>query len=200
MRRVLQRMRRRLGDEAGIGMILVIGIMVFVAGITATAGIVAMNGLGQSRQRDRLRAVPRGGRGRDRPDARPGAVGLRFRLRGLSDPGARHRAGRWVHRRTASSSRRRPRPRAGTRGRGQRPSSTRSRQPRGPAASRHAWSTHQRGTSSSSSRSTPKADATSSTGVSTRAAGHPGGEPTRPWSAPSRWSTSSCPTSPSTPC
>jgi hypothetical protein len=51
VRRVLQRMRRQLGDEAGIGMILVIGIMVFVAGITATAGIVAMNGLGQSRQR-----------------------------------------------------------------------------------------------------------------------------------------------------
>ena len=33
------------------GMLLVIGIVVFVAGITATAGTIAINGLGQSRQR-----------------------------------------------------------------------------------------------------------------------------------------------------
>ncbi len=44
-------MRRRLADDAGIGMILVIGITVFVAGLTVTAAVVAENGLGQSRQR-----------------------------------------------------------------------------------------------------------------------------------------------------
>lgn len=44
-------MRSRFRDDSGIGMILVIGITIFVAGITATAGVVAINGLGQSRQR-----------------------------------------------------------------------------------------------------------------------------------------------------
>ena len=44
-------MRSRLTDDSGIGMILVIGITIFVAGITATAGVIAINGLGQSRQR-----------------------------------------------------------------------------------------------------------------------------------------------------
>ena len=43
--------RRRLDDDAGLGMILVIGIMVFVAGLTVTASIIAQNALGQSRQR-----------------------------------------------------------------------------------------------------------------------------------------------------
>ena len=43
--------RRRLDDDSGLGMILVIGIMVFVAGLTVTASIVAQNALGQSRQR-----------------------------------------------------------------------------------------------------------------------------------------------------
>lgn len=45
---------RRLHGQAhdsGIGMLLVIGIVVFVAGITATAGTIAMNGLAQSRHR-----------------------------------------------------------------------------------------------------------------------------------------------------
>jgi hypothetical protein len=41
----------RTRSDAGIGMILVIGIIVFVAGLTATAGVIAMNSLGQSRQR-----------------------------------------------------------------------------------------------------------------------------------------------------
>ncbi len=41
----------RVKDDAGIGMILVIGITVFVAGLTATAGMMAINGLGQSRHR-----------------------------------------------------------------------------------------------------------------------------------------------------
>ncbi len=41
----------RFKDETGIGMILVIGITVFVAGLTATAGIIAINGLGESRHR-----------------------------------------------------------------------------------------------------------------------------------------------------
>lgn len=48
---MLQTIRGRLGDESGIGMILVIGITVFVAGLTVTASAIAMNGLGQSRQR-----------------------------------------------------------------------------------------------------------------------------------------------------
>ena len=43
--------RRRLEDDAGLGMILVIGIMVFVAGLTVTASVIAQNALGQSRQR-----------------------------------------------------------------------------------------------------------------------------------------------------
>ncbi len=43
--------RRRLDDDSGLGMILVIGIMVFVAGLTVTASIIAQNALGQSRQR-----------------------------------------------------------------------------------------------------------------------------------------------------
>ena len=41
----------RTRSDSGIGMILVIGIVIFVAGITATAGVIAINGLGQSRQR-----------------------------------------------------------------------------------------------------------------------------------------------------
>lgn len=45
------RLTLRTRSDSGIGMILVIGIVVFVAGITATAGVIAMNGLGQSRQR-----------------------------------------------------------------------------------------------------------------------------------------------------
>jgi hypothetical protein len=43
--------RARLRDDAGIGMILVLGITVFVAGLTVTAATIAQNGLGQSRQR-----------------------------------------------------------------------------------------------------------------------------------------------------
>ena len=43
--------RRRLDDESGLGMILVIGIMVFVAGLTVTASVISQNALGQSRQR-----------------------------------------------------------------------------------------------------------------------------------------------------
>jgi hypothetical protein len=42
---------RRLRDDSGIGMILVLGITVFVATITATAGVIAINGLSQSRNR-----------------------------------------------------------------------------------------------------------------------------------------------------
>ena len=42
---------RRLADDTGIGMILVIGITVFVAGLTVTAAVIATNGLGQSRHR-----------------------------------------------------------------------------------------------------------------------------------------------------
>ena len=45
------RITLRTRPEAGMGMILVIGIVVFVAGITATAGVIAMNGLAQSRHR-----------------------------------------------------------------------------------------------------------------------------------------------------
>ena len=45
------RITLRTRSEAGIGMILVIGIVVFAAGITATAGVIAMNGLAQSRHR-----------------------------------------------------------------------------------------------------------------------------------------------------
>ena len=48
---MLTAIRARLGDDAGIGMILVIGITVFVAGLTVTAATIAQNGLGQSRQR-----------------------------------------------------------------------------------------------------------------------------------------------------
>ena len=45
------RLTLRTRSETGIGMILVIGIVVFVAGITATSGVIAMNGLAQSRHR-----------------------------------------------------------------------------------------------------------------------------------------------------
>lgn len=48
---MLAYLRRRLAADSGLGMILVIGIMVFVAGLTVTASVVAQNGLGQSRQR-----------------------------------------------------------------------------------------------------------------------------------------------------
>lgn len=41
----------RQADDAGIGMILVIGITVFVAALSATAGVFVMNGLAQSRHR-----------------------------------------------------------------------------------------------------------------------------------------------------
>ena len=44
-------LRRRFADDSGLGMILVIGIMVFVAGLTVTASVIAQNGLGQSRER-----------------------------------------------------------------------------------------------------------------------------------------------------
>jgi hypothetical protein len=46
-----QTIRRRLADDTGIGMILVIGITIFVAGLTVTAAVIATNGLGQSRHR-----------------------------------------------------------------------------------------------------------------------------------------------------
>lgn len=49
--RFWDRITLRTRSDSGIGMILVIGIVVFVAGITATAGVIAMNGLGQSRHR-----------------------------------------------------------------------------------------------------------------------------------------------------
>jgi hypothetical protein len=42
---------RRQDEEAGLGMVLVMGIVVFVAALTATAGTIAINGLAQSRQR-----------------------------------------------------------------------------------------------------------------------------------------------------
>ena len=48
---MLTAIRARLGDDTGIGMILVLGITVFVAGLTVTAATIAQNGLGQSRQR-----------------------------------------------------------------------------------------------------------------------------------------------------
>ena len=48
---MLALIRRRLHDDAGIGMLLVIGITVFVAGLTVTAAVIAQNSLGQSRQR-----------------------------------------------------------------------------------------------------------------------------------------------------
>jgi hypothetical protein len=48
---MLTAIRSRLRDDAGIGMILVLGITVFVAGLTVTAATIAQNGLGQSRQR-----------------------------------------------------------------------------------------------------------------------------------------------------
>lgn len=44
-------LRRRLADDSGVGMVLVIGIMLFVAGLTVTASVIAQNGLGQSRER-----------------------------------------------------------------------------------------------------------------------------------------------------
>jgi hypothetical protein len=44
-------LRRTAPSDNGIGMVLVLGIVVFVAGVTATAGVVAINGLGQSRHR-----------------------------------------------------------------------------------------------------------------------------------------------------
>lgn len=49
--RLWNRLTLRTRDDSGIGMILVIGIVIFVAGITATAGVIAMNGLAQSRHR-----------------------------------------------------------------------------------------------------------------------------------------------------
>lgn len=48
---IWNRLTLRTRSDAGLGMILVIGIVVFVAGLTATAGVIAMNGLGQSRHR-----------------------------------------------------------------------------------------------------------------------------------------------------
>lgn len=47
----MTRIRRRLGDDSGIGMVLVIGIMALVTGLIATAAIVAINGLRQSTER-----------------------------------------------------------------------------------------------------------------------------------------------------
>lgn len=49
--RIWDRLTLRTRSDSGLGMILVIGIVIFVAGITATAGVIAMNGLGQSRHR-----------------------------------------------------------------------------------------------------------------------------------------------------
>lgn len=43
--------RHRLTDDSGLGLILVIGITVFVAGLTVTASVIAQNSLGQSRER-----------------------------------------------------------------------------------------------------------------------------------------------------
>jgi len=51
VRDVYRQVKRRLDDDAGIGMILVIGITLFVAGLTVTAAVIATNGLGQSRHR-----------------------------------------------------------------------------------------------------------------------------------------------------
>lgn len=48
---IWNRLTLRTRSDSGIGMILVIGIVIFVAGITATAGVIAINGLGQSRNR-----------------------------------------------------------------------------------------------------------------------------------------------------
>jgi hypothetical protein len=52
---MLEQLRNRITVQArsdsGIGMILVIGIVIFGAGLTATAGVIAMNGLSQSRHR-----------------------------------------------------------------------------------------------------------------------------------------------------
>lgn len=47
----MKRFREFVRSDAGIGMVLVLGIAVFVAGLTATAGVVVMNGLAQTRQR-----------------------------------------------------------------------------------------------------------------------------------------------------
>ena len=49
--RIWDHLARRARSDSGIGMILVIGIVIFVAGVTATAGVIAINGLGQSRHR-----------------------------------------------------------------------------------------------------------------------------------------------------
>ncbi len=48
---MLVTLRRRMSDDSGVGMVLVIGIMLFVAGLTVTAAVIAENGLAQSRQR-----------------------------------------------------------------------------------------------------------------------------------------------------
>lgn len=48
---MLSAIRRRLAEDPGIGMVLVIGITIFVAGLTITAAVIAQNGLAQSRQR-----------------------------------------------------------------------------------------------------------------------------------------------------
>jgi hypothetical protein len=48
---VITWLRARLREDSGIGMILVIGIVIFVAGITVTAAVIAENGLGQTRKR-----------------------------------------------------------------------------------------------------------------------------------------------------
>ncbi len=48
---VIHWLRARLQGDSGIGMILVIGIVIFVAGITVTAAVIAENGLGQTRKR-----------------------------------------------------------------------------------------------------------------------------------------------------
>lgn len=48
---VLARPRAHLANDSGMGMILVIGIMAFVVGLTVTGAVIAQNALGQSRQR-----------------------------------------------------------------------------------------------------------------------------------------------------